>query len=127
MNRFLIYCLTAVTLFLGVTRFVASDKMQSTTVAANADNQKSDRNLFYFSSVDYGFVGGTSAEQFRLQNLFQQTSFRLLSYSSNALRVANSVQLSYRQYLVSASDCMLRSAFKQLDGYYLYFLRKILI
>jgi len=127
MKRFLIYSLMTVTLFFGVARLGVSDTVQKTTVSANVNNQNHDDSLFQLSATDFGLAGGVGTEQFRLQNLFQQTSFRLLSFSSNAFRVANSIQLSHRQYLVSVTNFLLKSAFRQLDGYYLYYLRKILI
>ena len=127
MKRFLIYSLMAVTLFLGVARFTMPDESAVSTILTGAHQPSTDDNQFHFQAADFYYTGGAGVELFRLQNLFQQSSLRLFSFSSNVLRVANSIQLSHRQYLVSTTSFLLKSAFKQLDGYYLYYLRKILI
>ncbi|MDP4270817.1 MAG: hypothetical protein Q8909_11920, partial [Bacteroidota bacterium] len=57
----------------------------------------------------------------------QQAPLRIHPYLSNAGRLRNYNQLVYRQYLIRKSICLSRSAFIQLDGYYLYHLRKLLI
>lgn len=54
-------------------------------------------------------------------------SLRICSYSNNACRLRNIKQLVYQQYLTRKKVCLFRLAFKQLDGYYLYHLRKLLI
>ncbi len=58
----------------------------------------------------------------------QQAPLRIQPFSStNAYRLKNFNQLIYLQFLSRRDVCLSRSAFIQLDGYYLYHLRKLLI
>ena len=66
-------------------------------------------------------------EQSRLTNLFQSISFRLLPSFTNTFRIYYSTQVDLQQFVTGRTFFLLQSAFAQLNGYYLYHLRKLLI
>ena len=129
MKRFLVYCMVVVTLFLGV---------KSTSVRRNSGSllhieshlQKEslpEQHKYSFSSVDLLVSIGMGNEQIRLNHSSQYLSTRIISSLTNTFRISHSGQLAFLQYLNGCTAFSLKSAFKQLDGYYLYYLRKLLI
>ncbi|ADQ80245.1 hypothetical protein Palpr_2109 [Paludibacter propionicigenes WB4] len=129
MRRFLSYCLVAVTLFIGVTyTFTSFRKGFETNVSGH--NQKAlptDQERFTLSAADILLSVGVGNEQVRISNAFQQITNRVLSSSANTLRLIRSAQLIHLRISTGYTLFLLKSSFKQLDGYYLYHLRKLLI
>lgn len=129
MKRFLTPILLAVILFAGITGpFVSGNKTVLSVVESSLPKQSfPDNHHSSFESVDLFVSVGLRNEQIRLTNFFQQASFRLLPSLSNSFRINYSTQLSHQLYTTFRLTFLRKSAFKQLDGYYLYHLRKLLI
>lgn len=129
MRRFLSYCLVAVTLFIGVTyTFTSFRKGFETNVPVH--NQKASpisQEQYTLSATDILLSVGVGNEQVRISNAFQQITNRVLSSSANTLRLIRSAQLIHLRISTRYTLFLLKSSFKQLDGYYLYHLRKLLI
>jgi len=81
----------------------------------------------YFSSSDLFQAVGVNNEQIRLSNSLQNFSHRVLPSLLNAFRIQHSMQLTQQKFCTGTTAFLLNSANKQLDGYYLYHLRKLLI
>jgi hypothetical protein len=128
MKRLMAYCLVAMTLLAGVITSTvhAPQTNLSETVSASKKNFP-DHKQSSFSATDVFASVGITNEQIRLTNSFQQVSIRLFSSNSHDGRIIYSEKIAHRQYVSGYVDFQLKSAFKQLDGYYLYYLRKLLI
>jgi len=70
---------------------------------------------------------GVNNEQIRLTNSLQNFSYRVLPSLQNPFRIQHSTQITKQIYFTGTTAYLLNSANKQLDGYYLYHLRKLLI
>jgi len=129
MKRFLAYCLVAVTLFIGVatTSVIRNESIKSETTLADNHTALPDQPQFSVSATDMCLSIEIGNEQVRLTNVFQQISFRTLPSCSNTLRLIRSAQLVNQKLAIGNALFLLNSSFKQLDGYYLYQLRKLLI
>lgn len=129
MKQFLIYCLVAVSLFIGVnsTSVVRSERVLPQTCSTTHKQTIPEQQHSYFSSADALVAVGMRNEQVRLTNLLQCFPSRVTTSSTNAFRVSYLQQIALLRYFKFDSVFSLTSAFKQLDGYYLYHLRKLLI
>lgn len=129
MKQFLIYCLVAVSLFLGVntTSVLRSEGVLPQTCSTTHKQTIPEQQHSYFSSADALVAVGMANEQIQLANLFQCFPSRVSTSSTNAFRVSYLQQIALLRYFKFDSVFSLTSAFKQLDGYYLYHLRKLLI
>jgi hypothetical protein len=129
MKRFLAYCLLAVTLLIGVTSVsICKNEIARQETRLNEDHKSiPDQQQYSLSSTNMLFSIGIGNDQVRLSNSFQHISFRILPSLSNTLRLIRSEQLVNQKLFTGYTIFLLKSAFKQLDGYYLYHLRKLLI
>lgn len=130
MKRLVTYCLLAVILLMGVTAtsVCSTQKFLMTASSITLKQSLPDRHQSSFTAMDLPIsVGATSNEQVRLSNPAQHISFRVLPAFSNMFRINRSVQIAQQQFLSGYTGFLLKSAFKQSDGYYLYHLRKLLI
>ena len=129
MKRFLAYCLLSVVLLVGAASVfvfrnesVKLDGKQLVTNKPFADQHQS-----IFSATDLFLSIAAGNEQIRLSHSFQSVTSRLLPSQSHLFRISHSVKLMNNQYFIGYTCFLLRSAYKQSDGYYLYYLRKLLI
>lgn len=129
MKRLMAYCLLAVTLLTGVIATTVHTHEIALSKAASAASKEHspDCKQSSFNATDVFASVGMTNEHIRLANSFQQGSIRLFSSTSHGVRIIYSEQIVHRQYVSGYTDFLLKSAFKQLDGYYLYYLRKLLI
>lgn len=129
MKRFFTYCLLSVALFMGVAfTFVSRNESVKLDVSQITTNKPSaDEHQSVFSATDLFLSVAAGNEQIRLSHSFQYVTSRLLPSLSNLFRINHSVQLMNSQYCIGYTGFLLKSAYKQLDGYYLYYLRKLLI
>jgi len=129
MKRFLSYCLVAVTLFIGVTYTFTSYRkgFETNLPVCNQNASPTNQERFTLSAADILLSVGVGNEQIRISNAFQQITNRVLSSSANTLRLIRSAQLIHLRISTGKTLFLLKSSFKQLDGYYLYHLRKLLI
>ena len=129
MKRFLAYCLLAVTLFIGVasTAMFGSESSRSEIKLAANHKVFPDQHQGSFSAINLFLSTGIGNQQTELLHSFQNTSFRLFNTSSNSFSISHSTRQGSRQFSAGCTCFLLKSAYKQLDGYYLYFLRKLLI
>lgn len=129
MKHFLIYCLVAVSLFLGVntTSVLRNERVLPQTCSTTNKQTIPEQQHSYFSSADALVAVGMRNEQVRLASLLQCFPSRVTTSSTNALRISYLQQIALLRYFKFDSVFSLTSAFKQLDGYYLYHLRKLLI
>lgn len=129
MKHFLIYCLVAVSLFLGVNSasVLRSERVLPQTCSTTQNQTIPEHQHSYLSATDALVSIGMRNEQVRLTNLLQCFPTRVTTSSTNAFRVSYLQQIALLRYFKFDSVFSLTSAFKQLDGYYLYHLRKLLI
>ena len=131
MKSFITTCLLAIALLVGVTtisveRFGSNITQQNTTTEQpTLANHFSNEKQAFLSSTNiqpYAFAN----EQIRLSFSAQNVSVRIFSIS-NASRIIYSSQLANRKFHTADFSYSLQFANKQLAGYYLYHLRKLLI
>ncbi|HET7733769.1 MAG TPA: hypothetical protein VFK73_08010 [Paludibacter sp.] len=129
MKRLLAYCLVAVTLLAGVitTSVSAPENVLPKTASAACQKNLPDHKQSSFNAADVFAFVGMKNEQIRLTNSLQHGTSRIFSFTSNGHRIIYSEQIAQEQYASGYTVFLLKSAFKQLDGYYLYHLRKLLI
>jgi hypothetical protein len=129
MKRFLAYYFVVIALFAGVVSTTAFRNISTATVSADTDHKQSFPNhqQSFFLSADLFLSSGVNSEQIRLTNSIQHCSTRVFSSLLNTFRINHSIQLSLQKYFTVQTSFLLNSANKQLDGYYLYHLRKLLI
>lgn len=130
MKHFITFCLLVVTLFAGATTVsIPKSKivMPKHRITAGQHNSLPDHHQTGFNVSD--FLLGVVAEngQIRLTNSFQHLSFRISPLSSKASRGKHSASLEHQKYITGYILFLLKSAFNQTNGYYLYYLRKLLI
>jgi len=129
MKRFLTYCFIAATLFIGVASgFMQGSNMPHSFAKIPSHQQKlpADQPSFY-SASDLFLSAGMNNEQIRLTHSVQNISYRIFPSSLNAFRIQHSTQIGNQKFVTRSTLFLLNSANKQLDGYYLYHLRKLLI
>ncbi|MDP4239789.1 MAG: hypothetical protein Q8904_10020 [Bacteroidota bacterium] len=129
MKRFLIYSLLAVALFSGVavTTLSGNENGRPETKPTVHHKTAPDQQQGSFSAVNLFLATGVGNEQIRLSHSFQHVCFRLLNPFSDSFRINHSTQQERRLFFAGNAGFLLKSAHKQLDGYYLYYLRKLLI
>ncbi|HEY6914301.1 MAG TPA: hypothetical protein VI413_06465 [Paludibacter sp.] len=129
MKRLLAYCLVVVILLAGVitTSVSAPENVLSKSTSAAGKKNLPDHKQSSFNAADVFASVGMTNEQVRLTNSFQHVTSRIFSSTSNGHRIIYSEQIAQQQYASGYTGFLLKSAFKQLDGYYLYYLRKLLI
>jgi len=129
MKRFVTYCFIAVTLFIGVASgFMPGSDIHHSSAKTIAHQQKlPDDHQSFFSASDLLLSVGMNNEQIRLTHSVQNISCRIFSSSLNAFRIQHSTQIENQKFCTRTTLFLLNSANKQLDGYYLYHLRKLLI
>jgi hypothetical protein len=131
MKRLITYCLLAVALLTGITTTTVcrSEALNSKTGLSNHNQQSlPDQQQSSFTANDlFCSIGTGSEHSSRLTYSYQYLSFRTLSSLSDASRIHHSIQLTRQQFSAGITAFLLKSAFKQSDGYYLYHLRKLLI
>ena len=123
------YCFVFVALYLGVNSicmFRSEPVLPETNLQAN--QQSSDeQHPSYFTAGSLFLSAGINNEQLRLSHSLQNISYRIYPSLLNAFRTNHSTQLVHQKIFTGNALFLLNSAKKQMDGYYLYHLRKLLI
>jgi len=81
----------------------------------------------FFGTGNLFLFAGMNNEQIRLTHSMQNVSYRIWPSLLNAFRTNHSTLLVDQKFFTGIAVFNLNSAKKQLDGYYLYHLRKLLI
>ena len=129
MKRILTYCSVALYLLVGATSLLVSESkllLDETGLATHQQTSHNDRQPV-FSTTDLFVSPGRTTEQTRLNYSFQSFSIQFNLTFSNAFRISYLAQIIRQRYLTGNTVFLQQSAFKQLDGYYLYHLCKLLI
>jgi len=129
MKRFLTVCLVAVILLAGV---ASTFRVQRGTVApdtTSSSHQKttSDQHPSFFDASDLLLSTGMTNEQIRLTHSIPNVSYRIYPSLLNGYRIQHSEQMVQQKFFSGNVLFLLNCANKQLKGYYLYYLRKLLI
>jgi len=129
MKRFLAYYLILITLLAGAVSSSTFKTKAYSPVTPSKEQQQSIPNPHqsFFSASDLFLSLGVNSEQIRLSNSLQNFSYRVLPSLLNAFRIQHSIQITQQKFSTGTAAYVLNSANKQLDGYYLYQLRKLLI
>lgn len=129
MKRFLTYTLAAVILLIGSARITVSGNEIAFQKRGLTEQQlpSSGQHQSVFRSDDLLFSAGIGNEQIRLNQSLQNLSVRVLTSSVNIFRALHFTHLGNQKFFTTFTVFLLKSAFKQSDGYYLYHLRKLLI
>jgi len=129
MKRFLAYYLILITLLAGVVSSPAFKNKSCLPVTLSVEHQQSrpTEHQSFFTASDMFLSVGVNNEQIRLTNSLQNFSYRVLPSLQNPFRIQHSTQITKQIYFTGTTAYLLNSANKQLDGYYLYHLRKLLI
>lgn len=129
MKQFLTYCLIAVTLITGVasiTVFRSESSGPAINITENSHNISNPRKAF-FNDCNLLSTAGIMNEQIRLSHSVQTVSCRAISSLLNFLRKNHKTQITQQKFCTGNILFLQKSADKKRDGYYLYYLRKILI
>jgi len=129
MKRFVTYCFIAVTLIIGVASgsMPQGEILQSYAKTISHQQKLPKDHQSFFSSNDLMLSAGMNNEQIRLTHSGQNISYRNFPSSLNAFRIHHSTQIGNQKFFTRSTLFLLNSANKQLNGYYLYHLRKLLI
>ena len=129
MKRFLTCCILAVTLFTGVATTLTSGKECVNTIHSSYDQQQTvpSHHSSFFSATDFLLLVGLNNEQIQLTNSLQNVSYRIFPSMLNAFRIQHSIKTGNQKFFIRSVLFLLNSANKQLDGYYLFHLCKLLI
>jgi len=129
MKRFLPLCLVAVILFAGVASTSMIRQGTVALVSSSTNHQKSipDQHQSFFDASDLFLSTGMINEQIRLTHSIPNVSYRIYPSLLNAYRIQHSEQLVQQRFFSGNVLYLLNSANRQLKGYYLYYLRKLLI
>jgi len=129
MKRFLAYYLILITLFTGIVSSSLFESRASIPESQYRGQNQSNPNpkQSFFSATDLFLPVGVNNEQIRLSNSLQNFSHRVLPSLLNSFRIQHSIQITQQKYCTGTTAYQLNSANKQLNGYYLYHLRKLLI
>jgi hypothetical protein len=128
MKHFVTACLLVIALFASVTSKTVYESEAKSVKSGIADRQTlpfQEQGSFNTEDLLIGF--GLKTEQARLNNSLHQLSLRIFPSLSNVSRINHSTKLDLQKYITGSSCFLLKSAFKQVDGYYLYNLCKLLI
>jgi len=119
-----------VTLFIGV----ASGSMPKSEIlrsyaktTSHQQQQLPKDHQSFFSASDLMLSAGMNNEQIKLTHSGQNVSYRNFPSSLNAFRIHHSTQIGNQKFFTRSTLFLRNSANKQLNGYYLYHLRKLLI
>jgi len=129
MKRFVTYCLIAAILFIGVASgFMPGSDIHHSDTKTTAHQQKLPKDhQSFFSASDLMLSAGMNNEQIKLTHSGQNVSYRNFPSSLNAFRIHHSTQIGNQKFFTRSTLFLRNSANKQLNGYYLYHLRKLLI
>lgn len=129
MKRFLTYTLAAVILLIGSARITVpgNETVFQKTGLTEQQLPSSGQPQSAFRADDLLFSAGISNEQIRLNHSLQNFSVRIFTSSVNTFRTLHFTQLGNQKFISTFTVFLLKSAFKQSDGYYLFHLRKLLI
>ena len=119
-----------VALIYGAIMFSVTSREQAaapTSSRVNQDQCASNTHRSFVLNAETLLTSGQESTLVNHSYNLQEGSLRICSYSTNACRLRNFKQLVCQQYLSRKNVCQFRLAFKQLNGYYLYHLRKLLI
>ncbi len=127
MKRFFSCILVAIALLYGAITTIMSEKEFDFSKGSQIEHKHTEPNTnnSSFSKTDF-FLSGNESELITFSYSFYQTPIRIIS-KSDSQRIKKFKQVVRQQYVAGENSFLLESAFKQLDGYYLYHLRKILI
>jgi len=128
MKRFITICLVVVALLSAIT--TSRVRVNETVVdKAGLNSQQSlpVERQSGFNANDLFLSVGIGNPQIRLSHLFQYLSLRLTPSLSNLSRINHSVQVDQQKFATCSLSFLLKSAFNQLNGYYLFHLCKLLI
>lgn len=127
MKRLIIYCLLTVILILGVASLTVYNKTNASNFGLSGQQQSlPGQSESSFNNKDFFLPVGLGNGQPSLLTS-QSLSFRITTSFSNTSRINYLVQLQLQQLAKSNARFLLQSSFKQRNGYYLYYLRKLLI
>jgi len=129
MKQLLTYWLIAVTLITGVATvsvFRSESSVPAITITEKSHTISNPRKAF-FNACNVLSTAGILNEQIRLSHSVQTISCRAISSLLNILRINHSTQLTQQKFCTGTILFHQKSADKKRDGYYLYYLRKILI
>jgi hypothetical protein len=129
MKRFLAYSLILITLLAGVvsSSTFKSKTCQPLTLSSGHDQSNQNTHQSFFSASDLFLSVGVNNEQIRLSNSLQNFSYRVLPSLLNAFRIQHSIKITQQEFATGTAVYELNSSNKQLNGYYLFHLRKLLI
>ena len=129
MKRLLAYGLLVVVLFIGVISMAMStgEPLVSLTNSHENTQPEQGQHQSYLAAGNLFIFAGMNNEQIRLTHSMQSISYRIWPSLLNAFRTNRSTQLVHQKFFTGIAVFNLSSANKQLDGYYLYHLRKLLI
>ena len=128
-KRFLTYGLLLVVLFIGMNSISVPTNETFAPLTNSTENQQPEQGQHpsYFAAGNLFLFAGMNNEQIRLSHSMQSISYRIWPSSVNAFRTLHSTLLVYQKFFTGIAVFNQSSATKQLDGYYLYHLRKLLI
>ncbi|MDP4239558.1 MAG: hypothetical protein Q8904_08835 [Bacteroidota bacterium] len=129
MRYIITFCLLVVTLFAGAATTSISKSEISVPkhlLTSLPRNSSPDHHHTRFNSGNL-FFDSVGNEQIRLTNSLQHLSFRILPSFSKASRVRYSNRLDQQKFITGHAQFLLKAAFNQTTGYYLYHLHKLLI
>jgi len=129
MKRILAYFFVAVMLLVAVasTSVFRSERIIPVTNSTSNQQSPQGQHPSFFAAGDLCLSTGINNEQIRLSNSIQNISYRIYPSLLNAFRTNHSTQLADQKISTGTIVFLLSSAKKQLNGYYLYHLRKLLI
>ena len=129
MKRFLTVCLVAVILLAGVASTFRVQRGTVTPGSTSSSHQGStpDQHASFFDASDLLLSTGMTNEQIRLTHSIPNLSYRIYPSLLNAFRIKHSEQLVQQKFFSGNVLFLLNYANKQSKGYYLYYLRKLLI
>ena len=129
MKRFLTCCFIAVALFTGVATTSISGNVGAIAISSSHDQQQTlpAQHSSFLSAGDLFLPAGLNNAQIRLTHSVLNLSYRSFPSVMNAFRMLHTSQVGNQQFFTRSTLFLQNSAKKQLDGYYLYHLRKLLI
>jgi len=123
------YCFVVIALSFGVISvcmFRSEPVLPETNFQGNRQSSQ-EQHPSFFTAGSLFLSAGINNEQLRLSHSMQNVSYRIYPSLLNAFRTNHSTQLVHQKIFTGNAVFILSSAKKQMDGYYLYHLRKLLI
>ncbi len=131
MKRLVAYTLVVIALFVGVISTSTSTPIIEPAKSANQISLHQapvfNHHQSFFSAFDVFQAVGVNSEQIHLANSFQNFSYRVFPSLLNSFRILHTAQITQQKFFSGTTSYLLNSSNKQLDGYYLYHLCKLLI